>query len=790
MAAVWLTARAEWRQRWRSFVIVTLLAGLAGGVALAALAGSRRADTAPARLEEQLKTPNLWVTTEESPSPELIRDAARLPGVEVARHEVLLAVAPADRGLVPLVDGVGLAEPITAGDDRSDALIVEGRPADPSQADELVVNEAMRDALHAEIGDRFSLVSLTPEQAQTLEEEREFPSPAGPTQDVTLVGVARAAQDVSDLPELTLYLTPAYYERHGRAIFRREWVGLRVDEDHLPGIEDRVRSLFGDDAVIDPVEDVASRIEGGLAVEVNGLRAFSLAAAVAGVVALGQALARQAGIMAEQHPARRALGMTSRQLIASAVTVALPVAAGGALLAVAGAVAGGPLTITGLARQAEPDSGPWFDAVMVPDAMVVGLVVVTLAAGTAALAGARRPADQRVAQARRTRGAGFLAGLRPPVAVGARMALETRRGPTALPSRAALVGVTVGVAAVVATLVFGGRVDHLLASPNLWGANYDAIVTTLGDLSSIEPTAERIAREPDVEAVALFDSLDLVVHAADRQSHVEAITLWAREGAIPPVLAQGRAPAAPDEVALGDEVLDRLLLNVGDTLEVDRDGEEVTLRVVGRHLQPAEDDANSGMLLAPEGFEALKGDEGDHGVLVRFAPDVDTGTALARLRDAVGDQFDVTGASDDAPSNVDKLDELGALPAVLASFLALLAVIAVAHAVVSTPRRRRHDLAVLRVLGFVGAQMRSTMRWQALTVTSVGLLVGVPSGIIAGRRIWSGLAGAIGVVDDWSFPWLTVVITVPVALGVAVLLAILPGRAAARVPPGRVLRAR
>jgi predicted lysophospholipase L1 biosynthesis ABC-type transport system permease subunit len=255
------------------------------------------------------------------------------------------------------------------------------------------------------------------------------------------------------------------------------------------------------------------------------------------------------------------------------------------------------------------------------------------------------------------------------------------------------------------------------------------------------------------------------------------------------VLAQGRAPAAPDEVALGGAVLDDLGLDVGDTLKVGRDGEEVTLRVVGRHLQPAEQDANSGMLLAPEGFEALEGDEGDHGVLVRFAPHVDTEMALARLRD-LGDEVDVTGANDDVPSNVDNLDELGALPAVLALFLALLAVIAVAHALVSTPRRRRHDLAVLRVLGFVGAQIRSTLRWQALTVASVGLLVGVPSGIVVGRRIWSALAGAIGVVDDWSFPWVIVVITVPVALGVAVLLAILPGRAAARVPPGRVLRAR
>ena len=79
--------------------------------------------------------------------------------------------------------------------------MVEGRPADQSRADEIVVNEAMRDALHAEIGDHFSLVSLTPEQARTSEEEGHFPSPAGPTQEVTLVGVVRAAQDVSDAHE-------------------------------------------------------------------------------------------------------------------------------------------------------------------------------------------------------------------------------------------------------------------------------------------------------------------------------------------------------------------------------------------------------------------------------------------------------------------------------------------------------------------------------------------------------------------------------------------------------------
>jgi FtsX-like permease family len=784
MAAIWLTARAEWRQRWRSLVVLALLAGLAGGVALAAFTGSRRADTSFARLEERLKTPNVGMVMDERPEPELVREAARWPGVEVAIHQVILAVAPADKGMLAGRDTIAAALPVIAGDDPGDFLIVEGRRYDERRVDELLVNEAMREALDAEIGDRFSLVSLTPEQGEASQGTGKLPSPAGPTQQVTLVGVARTAEDVSDAPDPVLVVTPAYYERHGDAIARQEGIGLRVDEDRVPEVEDRVRSRFGQDVWLAPPDDFGARIEDGLAVEVNGLRAFGFAAAVAALVALGQAFVRHADTMSEQQRARRALGMTSPQLIASSVIAALPVAAGGALLAASGAVAGGPLAVTGLARQAEPDPGPWFDPAVLPGAITVGLVVVAVAAGAAWLAVARGPMDELMAPARPSRAARFLAGLPPPVAVGARMALHAGRGPTALPSGPALVGAAVGVAGVVAALTFGSRVDHLLATPKLWGANYDAIVTSGEDVSADEETAARVAGDPDVSAVALVDSIGLSVQAHSEQVPVEAVTLRPYRGVIPPVLLEGRAPVAPDEVALGGEVLDRLGVDVGDTVEAD---ESVALRVVGRHLQPAEDSANSGMLLAPQGFQAV-GESDDSGVLVRLAADAETDAALERLRN-IGEQVEVTAAAHDAPSDVDNLDELGALPWALAAFLALLAAIASVHALLSTTRRRRHDLAVLRVLGFVSGQVRGTLRWQALTVAAVGLLVGVPAGLIAGRRIWAVLAEAVGVVDDWTFPWATVALAVPVALGVAVLLAILPGRAAARMSPGQVLRA-
>jgi hypothetical protein len=785
MAAVWLTARAEWRQRWRSFVALTLLAGLAGAVALAAFTGSRRADTSFARLDDQQKPTNLHVATAEPPAPDLVRELATWPGVEVAVHAVILMVGPADTEMLRTGESIAAVVPFTAGA-AAGSPIVEGRMFDEGRVDELVVNEAMRDALGADIGDHIALESLAPDQMGAGEAEGQ-PTPSGPSRDVTLVGVERSAEDVSDAPDPVLFVTPAYYERYGPAIARVEGLGLRVDEDRLPEIEDRIRSRFGEDAAIDKPDDFGARIESGLAVEVNGLRAFALVAAVAGVVALGQAFVRQADTMSEQNPVRRALGMTSRQLVASGVTTAVPVAAGGALLAAAGAIAGGPLAITGLARQAEPDPGPWLDPLLLPGVAVAALVVIAVAAAASAFAGARHPAGDWTARVRPSRGARVLAGLPPTVSMGARMALDTGRGPTAVPSRPALVGAAAGVAGVVAALTFGARVDHLLSTPKLWGADYDAIVATAEGGPPDERTANMVAGLPDVAAVARFDSMNLIVHGGGRKVEDEAIALWADRGTIRPVVPEGRAPLAPDEVTLGADLLDRLAIEVGDTVEVDRDGDKIPLRVVGRHVQPAEDDASSGIALAPQAFEAMGGEHDDSGLLVRFSSDADPQTAMERLRQ-VGEQVEVTAAADDPPSDVDNLDELGALPWALAAFLALLAAIAVVHALVSTTRRRRRDLAVLRVLGFVGSQVRSTLRWQALTVAGVGLAIGVPAGLIAGRRLWSALADAVGVVDDWTFPWLTVVLAVPAAMSVAVLLAVPPGRTAARVPPGRVLR--
>jgi hypothetical protein len=57
MGAVWLRARAQLRGRVWASLLLLLLAGLAGGVVLAALAGARRSDAALPRFRLPVAPP-------------------------------------------------------------------------------------------------------------------------------------------------------------------------------------------------------------------------------------------------------------------------------------------------------------------------------------------------------------------------------------------------------------------------------------------------------------------------------------------------------------------------------------------------------------------------------------------------------------------------------------------------------------------------------------------------------------------------------------------------------------
>ena len=117
---------------------------------------------------------------------------------------------------------------------------------------------------------------------------------------------------------------------------------------------------------------------------------------------------------------------------------------------------------------------------------------------------------------------------------------------------------------------------------------------------------------------------------------------------------------------------------------------------------------------------------------------------------------------------------IGLTPALLASALAVGAIVALGLTLAASVRRRRRDLALLKTLGFTQRQLMAAVAWQASVAAVIGIVIGVPLGIVVGRWLWSLFARQIYAVPQPSVPVLSVVL---VALGALVL--------ANSLPPGR-----
>jgi ABC-type lipoprotein release transport system permease subunit len=50
-------------------------------------------------------------------------------------------------------------------------------------------------------------------------------------------------------------------------------------------------------------------------------------------------------------------------------------------------------------------------------------------------------------------------------------------------------------------------------------------------------------------------------------------------------------------------------------------------------------------------------------------------------------------------------------------------------------RRRRRDLALLKTFGFTQRQLVAAIAWQASVDAVVGIILGIPVGIIGGREL-------------------------------------------------------
>jgi predicted lysophospholipase L1 biosynthesis ABC-type transport system permease subunit len=268
-------------------------------------------------------------------------------------------------------------------------------------------------------------------------------------------------------------------------------------------------------------------------------------------------------------------------------------------------------------------------------------------------------------------------------------------------------------------------------------------------------------------------------------------------GRLPLVVLSGHAPRNASELALAPSTQRSLQLHVGDTVRVGK-APGRTVHVVGTAFLPSSShtgyDESGWMTLAglraavgPDAF-AKRPDDFEDYLLLRWRPGANVAAAERRIS-KVAAAHGYFSQRATLPTSVVDLGHLGSVPLVLAVFFALLAAATVAHALVTTVRRRRFDLAVLRSMGFTRRQSRFAIAWQAMLLAAIGLLVGVPLGLVMGRVVWRWVADEYPVAYVPPIAALAVLVIVPVALIVAQALAAGPAHAAARIRPAQTLRA-
>jgi predicted lysophospholipase L1 biosynthesis ABC-type transport system permease subunit len=259
-------------------------------------------------------------------------------------------------------------------------------------------------------------------------------------------------------------------------------------------------------------------------------------------------------------------------------------------------------------------------------------------------------------------------------------------------------------------------------------------------------------------------------------------------GRVVPPLLVGRLPRTPDEIALAGRELHALGKSIGDSVAARGAHGPVTLHITGEvvvspEIANEQIGLGSGAVMTLQGATAVSQVPMPGNVFLVALRTPGSQAAISRLKQ----QFPGTVLPAVPPPEVRNLSGVSGLPLVLALVLMLLASGIIAHTLLTSVRRRRRELAILKTLGFVTRQVRATVMWQATAIAGLSLLVGVPLGILAGRWAWLLFAGQAAIVPAPVVSALTL-LAFPAVLALANAIAAVPARAAARTQPAAVLR--
>jgi hypothetical protein len=476
-----------------------------------------------------------------------------------------------------------------------------------------------------------------------------------------------------------------------------------------------------------------------------------------------------------------------------AAAAAPPIAASGAgalFGTFAAAVASAWMPI-GAAATFEPAPGIDLDWAVLAPGLVLVPVMVALAATAYGWVGTvrspRTPAPSRIAAAARRLACPV------PVLTGIRFALERGHGRGALPVRSTLMASAAGVLGVLAALTFSTGVHDAAADPGRFGQTHQFLIFIGVNGQGAPPRLllPALAHDPDVTSAD-----EARVSAAAVRGLTFSVFGFTPFGASPLAVAvqSGRRPMTDQEIMLAVTTAHQLGVGVGGRVSVvgRRGRRDFTVSGVGFVPEGPSNSYAEGALTTSGGYDRLFDSfEIDMG-LVDVRPGADPSRAADRLRraaDAVRGQAPVGLNPFIAPRQMTEVQGIRALPVALGGFLAVLALAATGNALITTARRRRHEIAVLRALGLTRTQARWIAVTQGGVVAVVALGFGLPLGLALGRLLWRVVADSTPLLLVPPAPTGTLLLIGPAALLAAGLLAAWPARLAAQLRPAQVLRA-
>ena len=776
-------ARSEVRERWLGLVLIGLLAGAVGAVAISGIALARRTTTAYDRLGEETAVDDArgYVLR----YPELVDDLTDLPvvtdswvgGIGVAKVE-------GDNTFVGITAGPRVPSPIF------DPIVLEGRLPQASP-DPDVIEIVLRDDFQRELD--IPMGTTFPVQFLSEADYFKFDTLVtdggevhGPAAVLEVVGTIQMAGGYTTTPPS--FASGAALESHPEAFIGTSYfVRLAGGRDGYPELEAALDELVGDRTLPPEAEEFSvidvsdtsiaeASVDNTALLLGRALMMLALSTAVVGGVAVTQALARHHTASARARLVEQALGMTrAQQTAARLLSGLLPAALATALAAIGGLAASGIEPI-GAVDLYEPHPGAAINVTV----LVLGLAAVfTGVLAATALTGAmqaRRRVDTAVRESSVVNRVSRVGGS-PPTVLGLRFALEAGRGARAVPVRSAIVGATVGVAGVVAGLVFVSSLDRLIASPARSAVPFDVGIADV----TREDLEGDILDDPVVGDVSVTETAPLLLDGITVDGHA----LDDLRGSLEIGLEEGRFPRTPDEITLGLRAARDLDVDAGDTITSRRPGgQERELAVVGVGVVPTFNGEELGLnaLLTPEGLEANGIAAPFSGAAVEVAP----GHDVDELRELLASRFEADSQA--VPVAVQNLEQLGGLPAGVSAIVGSIAVLALANALIVAVRRRRRDLAVLRSMGFTRRQTAVSVVVMSLAIVTIGVLVGLPVGLAVGATLWRLTASGAFVLSDASFRWELLLLPVVGSVAIALVAALLPARQAARQSPATGLR--